>query len=69
MSHILVVANETAASEHLLDAVRGEAHAGVDLVTVLAPVSPPSPARSRTRSSRFLPPIVSFAKTRTFPTD
>jgi hypothetical protein len=44
VSHILVVANETAASEHLLDAVRGEAHAGVDLVTVLAPVSPPSSA-------------------------
>src|ERR1700712_4807610 len=29
---------------------------------------PPSPARSRTRSSRFLPPIVSFARTRTFAT-
>jgi hypothetical protein len=42
MSHILVVANETVASEQLLDAVRGEAEAGVDLVTVLAPVNPPS---------------------------
>jgi hypothetical protein len=42
MSHILVVANETVASEQLLDAVRGEAAAGVDLVTVLAPVNTPS---------------------------
>jgi hypothetical protein len=42
MSHILVVANETAASEQLLRAVRGEAEAGVDLVTVLAPVNAPS---------------------------
>jgi hypothetical protein len=42
MSHILVVANETVASKQLLDAVRGEAKAGIDLVTVLAPVNPPS---------------------------
>jgi hypothetical protein len=42
MSHILVVANETVASKQLLDAVRGEAEAGVDLVTVLAPVNAPS---------------------------
>jgi methylmalonyl-CoA mutase cobalamin-binding subunit len=42
MSHILVVANETAASKQLLDAVRGGAQAGVDLVTVLAPVNAPS---------------------------
>lgn len=42
MSHILVVANETVASRQLLDAVRGEAAAGVDLVTVLAPVNAPS---------------------------
>ncbi len=42
MSHILVVANETVASDQLLDAVRGEAHAGDDLVTVLAPVNAPS---------------------------
>jgi hypothetical protein len=42
LSHILVVANETVASEQLLDAVRGEAEAGVDLVTVLAPVNTPS---------------------------
>jgi hypothetical protein len=42
MSHILVIANETAASKQLLDAVRGEASAGVDLVTVLAPVNAPS---------------------------
>jgi methylmalonyl-CoA mutase cobalamin-binding subunit len=42
MSHILVVANETVASHQLLDAVRGEAAAGVDLVTVLAPVNAPS---------------------------
>jgi hypothetical protein len=42
LSHILVVANETVASEQLLSAVRGEAEAGVDLVTVLAPVNAPS---------------------------
>ena len=42
MSHILVVANETVASDQLLSAVRGEAEAGVDLVTVLAPVNAPS---------------------------
>jgi methylmalonyl-CoA mutase cobalamin-binding subunit len=42
MSHILVVANETVASKQLLEAVRGEAEAGVDLVTVLAPVNAPS---------------------------
>jgi hypothetical protein len=41
VSHILVVANETVASDQLLDAVRGEAHAGDDLVTVLAPVNAP----------------------------
>jgi hypothetical protein len=42
MSHILVIANETVASHQLLDAVRGEAEAGIDLVTVLAPVNAPS---------------------------
>ena len=42
MSHILVIANETVASNQLLEAVRGEAAAGIDLVTVLAPVSAPS---------------------------
>jgi len=42
MSHILVIANETVASKQLLDAVRGEAQAGIDLVTVLAPVNAPS---------------------------
>src|SRR5207237_9910098 len=42
LSHILVVANETVASEQLLNAVRGEVHAGVDLVTVLAPVNAPA---------------------------
>ena len=42
MTHILVVANETVASQRLLDAVRAEAHAGEDFVTVLAPVNPPS---------------------------
>ena len=40
--NILVIANETVASSQLLDAVRGEAKAGVDLVTVLAPVNAPS---------------------------
>ena len=42
MSHILVIANETVASKQLLDAVRGETAAGIDLVTVLAPVNSPS---------------------------
>jgi methylmalonyl-CoA mutase cobalamin-binding subunit len=42
VSHILVVANETVASDRLLEAVRGEAKAGADLVTVLAPVNAPS---------------------------
>ena len=42
MSHILVIANETVASRQLLEAVRGETEAGVDLVTVLAPVNAPS---------------------------
>jgi methylmalonyl-CoA mutase cobalamin-binding subunit len=42
VSHILVIANETVASDQLLDAVRGEAHAGDDLVTVLAPVNAPA---------------------------
>src|SRR6266576_520254 len=42
MSHVLVIAHETAASTQLLDAVRGGTEAGVDLVTVLAPVNAPS---------------------------
>jgi hypothetical protein len=42
VSHILVIANETVASKQLLDAVRGGTEAGVDLVTVLAPVNTPS---------------------------
>jgi hypothetical protein len=41
VSHILVIANETAASQTLLDAVRGEA-GGDDRVTVIAPVNEPS---------------------------
>jgi hypothetical protein len=41
MSHILVIANETAASQTLLDAVRGEAGGG-DRVTVIAPVNEPN---------------------------
>lgn len=41
MSHILVIANETVASETLLDAVRGEAGSD-DRVTVVAPVNEPS---------------------------
>jgi hypothetical protein len=40
MSHILVIANETAASKTLLDAVRSEA-GGDDRVTVVAPVNEP----------------------------
>ncbi len=41
MAHILVIANETAASQTLLDAVRGEA-GGDDRVTVIAPVNEPN---------------------------
>jgi hypothetical protein len=41
MTHILVIANETAASQTLIDAVRAEAH-GDDRVTVVAPVNEPS---------------------------
>jgi hypothetical protein len=39
--HILVIANETAASETLLEAVRGEA-ASESMVTVVAPVNEPN---------------------------
>jgi hypothetical protein len=39
--HILVIANETAASSTLLEAVRGEAHEAGDRVTVIAPVNEP----------------------------
>jgi hypothetical protein len=42
MSHVLVIANETAASQTLLDAVRGEAGGTDDRVTVIAPVSEPT---------------------------
>ena len=41
MTHILVIANETAASQTLLDAVSGEA-GGDDRVTVIAPVNEPA---------------------------
>ena len=41
MSHILVIANETAASSTLLDAVRSTAGSD-DLVTVIAPVNEPN---------------------------
>jgi hypothetical protein len=41
MAHILVIANETAASQTLLDAVRSEA-GGEDRVTVIAPVNEPN---------------------------
>jgi hypothetical protein len=41
MAHILVIANETAASQTLLDAVRGEASGG-DRITVIAPVNEPT---------------------------
>ena len=42
LMHILVIANETAASQSLLDAMRGEAAGDDDLVTVIAPVNEPS---------------------------
>jgi hypothetical protein len=41
MAHILVIANETVASQTLLDAVRADA-GGEDRVTVIAPVNEPS---------------------------
>jgi hypothetical protein len=41
VSHILVIANETATSPTLLAAVRGEAHEPDDRVTVVAPVNEP----------------------------
>jgi hypothetical protein len=42
MAHVLVIANETAASQTLLDAVRAEAAGGDDRVTVIAPVNEPN---------------------------
>src|SRR5437763_17139772 len=42
MSHTLLIANETVDSKQLIDAVRGNRAAHVDLVTVLAPVNAPS---------------------------
>ena len=41
MSHILVVANETVYGDALIDALKQRAEAGVDLITVVAPVSHP----------------------------
>lgn len=41
MAHVLVIANETVASETLLNAVRAEAD-GMDHVTVVAPVNEPN---------------------------
>jgi hypothetical protein len=41
MAHVLVIANETAASQTLLDAVRGEVGSD-DRVTVIAPVNEPN---------------------------
>src|SRR5438105_4855932 len=40
--HVLVIANETAASETLRSAVRAEAHGADDRVTVIAPVNEPN---------------------------
>jgi hypothetical protein len=42
MTHVLVIANETAASQTLLDAVRAEAASPDDRVTVIAPVNEPN---------------------------
>jgi DNA-binding LacI/PurR family transcriptional regulator len=41
VAHVLVIANETAASKTLLDALRGET-GGDDLVTVVAPINEPN---------------------------
>jgi hypothetical protein len=42
VTHVLVIANETAASDTLLEAVRGEVEAADDRVTVIAPVNEPN---------------------------
>jgi hypothetical protein len=42
MAHVLVIANETAASETLLNVLRGKASGEDDRVTVVAPVNEPS---------------------------
>ena len=42
MTHVLVIANETVASQTLLDAVRAEVHGADDRVTVIAPVNEPN---------------------------
>jgi hypothetical protein len=42
VAHVLVIANETVASQTLLDAVRAEAHGADDRVTVIAPVNEPN---------------------------
>jgi hypothetical protein len=42
LTHVLVIANETAASQTLLDAVRSQASGADDRVTVIAPVNEPS---------------------------
>jgi hypothetical protein len=42
MAHLLVIANETVASETLLDAVRNETAGTDELVTVIAPVNEPT---------------------------
>jgi hypothetical protein len=42
MTHVLVIANETAASDTLLEAVRGEVGDADDRVTVIAPVNEPN---------------------------
>lgn len=42
MSHILVIANETAGGSSLIEALKKRAEGGVDMVTVVAPVNAPS---------------------------
>jgi predicted deacetylase len=42
MTHVLVIANETVASQTLLDAVRAEVHDADDRITVIAPVNEPN---------------------------
>ena len=41
MTHVLVIANETVAGKSLIEALKQRAAGGVDLVTVIAPVSKP----------------------------
>jgi hypothetical protein len=73
VSHILVIANETAASPTLLEAVRGEAHEAGDRVTVVAPVNEPRAgyvvyeSTRRTSARRRLDKTIDFLRSAGIP--